>query len=100
MSKVQWLAVLGVAGLMVMSAQAQTSRPYVGFVYPAGGQQGTTFRVKLGGQAMDGITRGVSEENRPARHAVVGPATGGVEEDERQGRLEEVLVVLLVVVNG
>jgi hypothetical protein len=56
MSKVQWLAVLGVAGLMVMSAQAQTSRPYVGFVYPAGGQQGTTFRVKLGGQAMDGIT--------------------------------------------
>ncbi|MBI5686827.1 MAG: PPC domain-containing protein [Verrucomicrobia bacterium] len=58
MSKVQWLAVLGVAGLMAMApaARAQMARPYVGFVYPAGGQQGTTLRVKLGGQAMDGIT--------------------------------------------
>jgi len=57
MSKVQWLAVLGLAGVVAMtpSARAQ-SRPYIGFVYPAGGQQGTTFRVKLGGQAMDGIT--------------------------------------------
>ncbi|MCX6901430.1 MAG: PPC domain-containing protein [Verrucomicrobia bacterium] len=58
MSKVQWLAVLGLAGLVAMApaARAQQARPYAGFVYPAGGQQGTTFRVKLGGQAMDGIT--------------------------------------------
>jgi hypothetical protein len=28
-------------------------RPYIGFVYPAGGQQGTTFQVKLGGQALE-----------------------------------------------
>jgi hypothetical protein len=29
------------------------ARPYIGFVYPAGGQQGTTFQVKLGGQDLD-----------------------------------------------
>lgn len=28
---------------------------YIGFVYPAGGQQGTTFRVTLGGQKLDGV---------------------------------------------
>jgi hypothetical protein len=33
------------------------STPYIGFVYPAGGQQGTTVQVKLGGQRIDG-TRG------------------------------------------
>ena len=28
---------------------------YIGFVYPAGGQQGTTFHVTLGGQKLEGI---------------------------------------------
>lgn len=45
------LAVLLAATL---SAQAQT-RPYIGYVYPAGGQQGATFPVKLGGQGVDGV---------------------------------------------
>ena len=31
-------------------------RPYIGFVYPAGGQQGTTFAVRLGGQNLDGAS--------------------------------------------
>jgi len=34
-------------------AQAQ----YIGFVYPAGGQQGTTFQITLGGQKLEGINR-------------------------------------------
>ncbi len=57
-SKVLWLPVLGVAGWLWMagSVAAQT-RPYIGFVYPAGGQQGTTFRVKLGGQGMSDLER-------------------------------------------
>jgi hypothetical protein len=60
MSKVQ-LAALGLVGLLVMAplAQAQkgmAGRPYIGYVYPAGGQQGTTFQVKLGGQGLDGIS--------------------------------------------
>ncbi len=36
------------------SAPAQP-RPYIGFVYPAGGQQGQTFQIRLGGQAVEGM---------------------------------------------
>ena len=32
-------------------------RPYIGFVYPAGGQQGTTFQIKLGGQGLEYLNR-------------------------------------------
>ena len=49
--RLNWPAVLGVyrlAGVRVRSPGQV--RPYIGFVYPAGGQQGTTFQVKLGGQ--------------------------------------------------
>ena len=63
MSRVQWLSILSLAGLMTTTppAQAQRSssrsqgRPYIGFVYPAGGQQGTSFQLKLGGQGLDEI---------------------------------------------
>jgi len=54
MSKVQ-LPLLGLAAWLAMATAAQAQvRPYIGFVYPAGGQQGTTFEVRLGGQGMDG----------------------------------------------
>jgi hypothetical protein len=36
------------------AAQAQ-QRPYIGYAYPAGGQRGTTFQVKVGGQVLDGV---------------------------------------------
>ena len=51
------LPMLGILTLQgaVIKARAQT-RPYIGFVYPAGGQHGTTFQVKLGGQGLDNIT--------------------------------------------
>ncbi|MCU0980856.1 MAG: hypothetical protein MUF25_17030, partial [Pirellulaceae bacterium] len=35
-------------------ALAQEESPHVGYVYPAGGQPGTTFQVLLGGQHLDG----------------------------------------------
>lgn len=54
MSRVRCLAIVGMAGCMAMSL-AQAQRPYIGFVYPAGGQQGTTFRLKVGGQALDHV---------------------------------------------
>ena len=52
-------SVLALAGLMAIApaAQAQMARPYIGFVYPAGGQRGTTFRVQLGGQGLDDVDR-------------------------------------------
>jgi hypothetical protein len=58
MSKVH-LSVLALAGLLAMApaAQAQNARPYIGFVYPAGGQRGTTFQVELGGQGLDDVDR-------------------------------------------
>jgi hypothetical protein len=36
-------------------AQQQTT-PHLGYAYPAGGRQGSTFQVKVGGQFLDGLT--------------------------------------------
>ncbi len=50
------LAILGLAGLLAAAPVARAQpRPYIGFVYPAGGQQGTTFQIRLGGQGLDGV---------------------------------------------
>ncbi len=59
MSKNLWVPILGLAGLLAMVSSAHAQRrqrgPYIGFVYPAGGQQGATFQIKLGGQNLDGV---------------------------------------------
>jgi hypothetical protein len=39
---------------LALTAVAQP-RPYIGFVYPAGGQRGTTFQIRLGGQGLDEV---------------------------------------------
>jgi hypothetical protein len=45
---------------MILLAFAFTARaqnaPHIGYVYPAGGRQGTTFQVTVGGQFPSGIT--------------------------------------------
>ncbi|NQU20880.1 MAG: hypothetical protein HQ567_06320 [Candidatus Nealsonbacteria bacterium] len=57
MSRVLWFAAFGLAGLLAAasSAPAQTT-PYIGYVYPAGGQRGTTFQIRLGGQRLTGLS--------------------------------------------
>jgi hypothetical protein len=56
MRKVYWFAVSWLAGLVAMTPVARAQqRPYVGFVYPAGGQRGTTFQIRLGGQSLDDV---------------------------------------------
>ncbi len=45
---------LAVLALTPAVALAQP-RPYIGFVYPAGGQQGTTVQIRLGGQGLDDV---------------------------------------------
>ncbi|MCX7008710.1 MAG: hypothetical protein NTY53_15915 [Kiritimatiellaeota bacterium] len=57
MSKISWGVFLGLAGLVAttLSARAQ-SRPYIAYVYPAGGQQGATFEIKVAGQNLVGVT--------------------------------------------
>ena len=41
---------------LAVAAQGQQRMPRLGFVYPAGGRQGTTFRVAMGGQFLDGAS--------------------------------------------
>ncbi|MBM3892102.1 MAG: hypothetical protein FJ388_23545, partial [Verrucomicrobia bacterium] len=56
MNRARWLAILGLAGVLATAPAALAqARPYIGMVYPAGGQQGTTFHVKLGGQSWEGL---------------------------------------------
>jgi len=60
MVKVAKQVVLALAGVLTTAAVAEAQvRPYIGFVYPAGGRQGTTFLVKLGGQNMDDLSGAV-----------------------------------------
>ena len=52
----RWYAIVAVAIAMLVAstAPAQQFAPRIGFVYPAGGRQGTTFQVAIGGQFLDG----------------------------------------------
>lgn len=40
----------------MFTAFAQLKPPHIGYVYPAGGQVGTTVEIKVGGQFLDGAT--------------------------------------------
>lgn len=45
---------LFLASLALAQNQGQRLPPHIGFVYPAGGRQGTTFTVSVGGQNLNG----------------------------------------------
>jgi len=42
--------------ILAQTAWTQEPEPHMGYVYPAGGQQGTTFRVWVGGEHLDGVS--------------------------------------------
>ncbi len=47
---------LGFAGALALAPAAWAQRrPYIGYTYPAGGQIGLTFQIKLGGQDLDDV---------------------------------------------
>jgi hypothetical protein len=48
------LSILGLTSALVVAAAAQ-AQSHIGFVYPAGAQQGTTVQIRLGGQRLDGV---------------------------------------------
>jgi hypothetical protein len=52
MSRFSRLPILGLAILVAAASSARAQNQYIGFVYPAGGQQGTTFPIRLGGQGL------------------------------------------------
>jgi ribosomal protein L40E len=53
MSRFTRLPILALAILVAAASSAWAQSQYIGFVYPAGGQQGTTFPIRLGGQGLD-----------------------------------------------
>jgi hypothetical protein len=52
-------AILGLAVFLAVAsaAWAQPKAPHLGYVYPAGGRQGTTFLITVGGQYLDEVVR-------------------------------------------
>src|ERR1051326_6018246 len=70
-----WRFVFGILMLGMCAVQGQQLAPHIGYVYPAGGKQGATFQVVVGGQYLGGVTNvfvsggGISaafvEYNRP-----------------------------------
>ncbi|HEY6168604.1 MAG TPA: hypothetical protein VI454_11230 [Verrucomicrobiae bacterium] len=56
MKRFPLLPIFGLASWLAMTSSAHAQgRPYIGFVYPAGGQQGTTFQIKVGGQGLEDV---------------------------------------------
>ncbi|MHB8861809.1 MAG: PPC domain-containing protein [Pirellulaceae bacterium] len=52
MSRSKSLPVLALIALVATAPSAWAQSQYVGYAYPAGGQQGTTFPIRLGGQGL------------------------------------------------
>ncbi len=56
--KINLLLLLCTSFLVILAPAAWAQqRPYIGYVYPAGGQQGATFQIRLGGQGMDRVNQ-------------------------------------------
>ncbi len=53
----RWRAALCAAALLAAAAAARAQQdPHIGYVYPAGGRQGATFEVAVGGQYIRGVS--------------------------------------------
>jgi hypothetical protein len=54
MRLIRWPAIYGLVTCLAAASalRAQQPAPRIGYVYPAGGQQGTTFQVVIGGQRL------------------------------------------------
>ena len=52
MSRLDRLPILGLVIFVAAASSAWAQSQYIGFVYPAGGQQDTTFPIRLGGQGL------------------------------------------------
>ena len=72
MVRMRWsffaVVALVLAGATAAGAQALNA-PHIGYVYPAGGQRGTTVQVRVGGRFIDTVTGGVV--SGPGIHAQI-----------------------------
>ncbi|MCL5280081.1 MAG: hypothetical protein M1376_09260 [Planctomycetes bacterium] len=82
--------------LIAPAVRAQPAAPHLGYVYPAGGRQGTTFQVRIGGRSLDGVT-GVSvsgggieakviEQDKPLTQPQINTLREKLQELQKQGR--------------
>jgi len=51
-----FVAVAALVAPAALAQQAAQRSPRVGYIYPAGGQRGTTFEATIGGQFLDGVS--------------------------------------------
>jgi hypothetical protein len=61
MNSIRLCAILAGAAVLslALAAQGQQRAPRIGYVYPAGGRQGSAFRVTIGGQFLDGASTAI-----------------------------------------
>ncbi len=53
MNRFKKLEILAFAVAVVAASSTRAQNQYIGYVYPAGGRQGSTFPIKLGGQRLN-----------------------------------------------
>lgn len=69
--------------------QGNQREPHIGYVYPAGGQQGTTFQVTVGGQFLRGASQAfVSGEGVHVRVLEQFPPLRNIEKEQREALAE------------
>ena len=100
-SSFQMLAVLAVGLFFAPIARAQPNPPRVGYVYPAGGRQGDTFKIRVGGQFLSAVTGAyvsgggiqatVLEYDRPLTQPQINALNKKLQELQKQGRAPAVL---------
>ena len=89
-STVRALAVLTVVAASVPLVGQQQNVPHAGYVYPAGGQQGTAVRVTVGGQFLDGTSAViVSGDGVEARVVGIDKPLNGQPLTELRDKLQE-----------
>jgi hypothetical protein len=84
--------VLGLALFLAasVSALSQQNAPHIGFLYPAGGRQGDSFEVRVGGQFLDNIAGAyVTGENVQAKVLELQKPLSGKEIAELRDRIQE-----------
>jgi hypothetical protein len=90
-----------IALLAIASAVQAQNAPRVGFVYPAGGRQGDTFKVRVGGQYLasvtgvylsgDGIQATILDYDRPLQQRQINTLNEKIQELQKQGKAPEIL---------
>jgi hypothetical protein len=97
----RWKLMLPTVLALAAVAGAQPAAPHLGYVYPAGGRQGTAFQVKIGGRSLDGVTdvsvsgggveAKVIEQDKPLTQQQINALREKLQELAKKGRDPETL---------